>query len=181
MREALAKLETALKDNAPFVHAKLNPPATANELAALRAAFGGTQVQSLELWYQWHNGCSDHTIDLLPLGRMLSISESLQDRKLAQGIPFVDAKRKSALKILDDGSGDGFFLDVAAPNPRVFYHMLEDPYPCDYGSLEQFIEFILEVHTAGLASHDKNGMVDFDETRYEKIEAAYLKNLQPQP
>ncbi len=174
---SLAKLETTLKDHAPFIHAKLAPPATDNQLAELQRGLDGAQVQLLKLWYQWHNGCLDHTTNILPLGWMLSISESLQDRKMIQGTPFVDAKRKGALKILDDGAGDGFFLDITSKSPRVFYHMLEDPYPRDFGTLQDFIQFITQIHDAGLSSENKNGTVDFDLERYEKLESDYLGKL----
>jgi hypothetical protein len=36
----------------------------------------------------------------MPLGRMLSIHEAIEQRRQIQGIPLVDAKRKGALKIL---------------------------------------------------------------------------------
>ena len=181
LNERLAKLEATLEENAPFVHAKLAPPATEDQLAELRTGLGGTQVQSLALWYQWHNGCIDATTNVLPLGRMLSISESLQDRKMIRGIRFVDEKRKSALKILDDGAGDGFFVDVTSPNPHVFYHMLEDPFPRDYGTLKDFVQFMMQVHAAGLSSEDEHGMVDFDMARYDKLESEYFGKLPDNP
>jgi hypothetical protein len=108
---------------------------------------------------------------------MLSITESLADRKMIRDIPFVDAKRKSALKIMDDGAGDGFFLDIASATPRVFYHMLEDPYPRDYGTLQEFVDFITDVHAAGLATEREKGMVEFDLPRYQKVEAEYLAKI----
>ena len=177
LNTGLAELEATLKDRSPFIFARLAPAATDEELAALRAGLEGVQVQCLELWYQGHNGCSGHTTDILPLGRMLSISEALQDRRMIQGIPLVDAKRKRALKILEDGAGDGFFLDVASPTPRVFYHMLEDPFPRDYGSLQQLVTFINDVHVAGLASEKESGMVVFDLARYQELEVNYLRKI----
>lgn len=174
---SLAKLEDILRDKSPFVIAKLAPSATDEELATLRSELDGVQIQCLELWYGWHNGCTGGSTDILPLGRMLSITESLEDRKLTQGIPFVDAKRKNALKILDDGAGDGFFLDITSRNPRVFYHMLEDPNPRDCGTLQEFVAFISDVHAAGLATEKENGMVTFDLDRYQKAEADYLQKL----
>jgi len=174
----LAKLEDTLRDKSPFIFAKLAPSATNEELATLQSELGGVQIQGLELWYGWHNGCTDRGTDILPLGRMLSIAEALEDRKMTQGIPFVDAKRKNALKILEDGAGDGFFLDIASANPRVFYHMLEDPDPRDYGTLQEFVAFIRDVHAAGLATKKENGMVAFDLDRYQKVEADYLQKLQ---
>lgn len=177
LKAGLSNLADTLKDKSPFVFDKLAPAATAEELEGLRSALGGVRIECLEVWYGWHNGCEGQLTDVLPLGRMLSISEALDDRRRIQGVPFVDAKRRMALKILEDGAGDGFFLDIASANPRVFYHMLEDPYPRDYGTLEEFVTFIAEVHAAGIASQDEHGMVAFDLPRYQKIEAEYLKRI----
>ena len=177
LNASLAELDQTLKDKAPFIFAKLAAPATDEHLSQLRAALGGVRIQSLELWYQWHNGCEGLDTHFLPLGRMLSISEALDDRNIERDIPLIDSKRKSALKILDDGAGDGFFFDIASPNPRVFYHMLEDPYPRDYGTLRQFVTFITQVHAAGLASENDNGMVVFDLDRYQQVESDYLRMI----
>lgn len=173
----LAKLDETLAAKSPFVFEKLSAGANSEELKVLRSELGGAQIECLELWYQWHNGSQDQTILLLPLGRMLSIAEAIDDHKLIQGVAFVDSKRKSAWKILDDGAGDGFFLDIANTNPRVFYHMLEDPYPRDYGTLDEFVAFVADVHNAGLASRDPNGIVKFDLDRYQQLEAEYLARL----
>jgi hypothetical protein len=177
LRASLAKLEETLKTKSPFVFAKLAPAATDDEIKTLWNGLDGAQVQSLEVWYRWHNGCEGQFTDVLPLGRMLSIAEAIEDRKQIQTVPFVDAKRKSALKILEDGAGDGFFLDIASTRLRVFYHMLEDPYPRDYGTLEQFVTFIRDVHEAGLAKEKKDGMVEFDLKGYQTMEAEYFKRI----
>lgn len=96
------------------------------------------------------------------------------DRELTKKIPFVDSKRKNALKLLDDGCGDGYFLDITTANPRVFYHMLEDPFPRDYGVLQDFVAFIADVHAAGLATEDEMGAVTFDLDRFQVLESKYL-------
>src|SRR5262245_60685833 len=96
----LTKLDESLAAKSPFVFAKLSAGANSDELKKLRSELGGAQIDSLELWYQWHNGSQDQTILFLPLGRMLSIAEAIDDRKLIQSAAFVDSKRKSAWKIL---------------------------------------------------------------------------------
>jgi hypothetical protein len=174
---SLRQLEETLATKSPYIFAKLGSGATNEQLLPLRSELGGAQIECLELWYQWHNGCTDQITNVLPLGRMLSIAEAIDDRRLIKEVAFVDAKRKNAWKILDDGAGDGFFLEVTSANPRVFYHMLEDPYPRDYGTLQEFVAFIDVVHAAGVASEDANGMVEFDDDRYQKIEAEYLAKL----
>ena len=173
----LAKLDETLASKSPFIFAKLSPGATQQDIDTLRKELGGSQIECLEVWYKWHNGCADRITDVLPLGRMLSINESLDDRKQIQSVPFVDAKRKSALKILEDSAGDGFFLDIESQNPRVFYHMLEDPYPRDYGTLAEFVSFIRDVHAAGIVTKNEHGMAAFDLDRYQKIEAEYQKRI----
>ena len=174
---SLSKLEETLKNNSPFIFAKLAPAATDQEIANLRDELGGAQIDYLETWYRWHNGCRDRTTDFLPLGRMLSIHETLADRKMIQNIPFVDKKRKISLKILEDAAGDGFFIDLSIESPRVFYYMLEDPYPKDYGTLKDFVEFISSVHAAGIATENERGMVEFDLDLYHKVKNEYLTRI----
>lgn len=174
---ALAKLDATLLDKTPLVADALAPPATDAELETLWSEFSGAKVECLEVWYRWHNGCTSRTIDVLPLGRVLSIEEAVDDRQQIQSVPFVDAKRRSAVKILEDGSGDGYFLDVTSPSPRVFYHMLEDPFPRYYGSLAEFVDFIESIHAAGLASRNEHGMVSFDLERYQEMKSEYLQTV----
>ena len=174
---ALANLESVLDEKSPFISKKLSGAASEKDIVALRKELGGIEIQCLENWYCWHNGCTDKLTDIIPLGRMLSISESLEDRAMTQKIPFVDSKRKNAIKILDDGAGDGFFMDISIPRPRIFYHMLEDPFPRDYGTLEDFVVFIKEVHASGIAAVQTNGMVNFDLDKYHIIESKYLDSL----
>jgi hypothetical protein len=177
LKASLEKLEETLTIKSPYILAQLTPGASDEDLKALRSELGGVQIESLELWYQWHNGCSDQVTNVLPLGRLLSIDEAIEDRRLMNNVEFVDAKRKNAWKILDDGAGDGFFLDITNPSPRVFYHMLEDPFPRDYGTLQEFVTFIDAVHAAGLASEDSRVTAVFDLDRYQKLEAEYLARL----
>lgn len=177
LKANLRKLEDTLKNKSQFVAEKLARGAPEHEVDALRSALGGAHIECLEIWYRWHNGCTDRLTNILPLGRMLSIAEALEDRRAIQSIPFVDAKRKVALKILDDGAGDGFFLDVTSANPRVFYPMLEDPFPRDFGTLDEFVSFITEVHAPGLARQNEHGMVSFDWDRYQSMEAEYLQRI----
>jgi hypothetical protein len=176
LKAALAKLDAVLREKADFISSKLAPPAGDKVINDLRQGLGGSQVECLELWYRWHNG-SDRLIDILPLGRMLSVQEALHDREMEREIPFVDSKRLAAIKILEDGSGDGFFLDISSTRPRVFYHMLEDPFPRDFGRLEKFVEFIAQVHNSGLSSRNDNGMVRFDLDKYHELERKYRSSL----
>jgi hypothetical protein len=176
LSSGLAKLDATLREKTPFVTDSLAPPATDDELKLLWSELGGAQIECLETWYRWHNGCTSPTIDLIPLGRMLPIAEAIADRQQIQSIPFIDAKLRRSFKILEDLAGDGFYLDVTSPNPHVFYCMIEDPYPRYFGSMAEFIGFIESVHAAGLATKDEHG-VDFDFQRYQEMEAAYLQSV----
>ena len=176
-KDKLFHLENTLKNQSPFIHEKLSPPATDQQLQELRVGLGGAKVEYLEMWFSWHNGCSGTVINILPLGRILSIKEALADRKRMMGMPFVDSKRKSAIKLLDDGAGDGFFLDITSKEPRIFYHMQEDPYPQDYGTLPEFLTLISDIHAAGLAKKGSNGTASFDLKQYQKLEEDYLKKI----
>lgn len=177
LQTALQQLESTLRDRVPFIADALAPPATDAELKSLWAELDGAKIECLEKWYRWHNGCTSTTIDLIPLGRMLSIDEAINDRRQMQSIPIIDSKLRGAYKILEDLAGDGFYLDVANTNPRVFYCMIEDPYPRYFGSLSQFVGFIASVHAAGLATKDANGLVEFDYDRYQELEATYLQRV----
>jgi hypothetical protein len=170
----LERLQSVLNDKSPFVAEKLAPGATEAEILALRSEVAGAQLDELEIWFKWHNGCTDRLTDLLPLGRMLSISEALETRKMLQSTPFVDARIKRSLKLLEDIAGDGFYVDLTESNPRVFYCMIEDPYPTYYGTLQEFVAFVSEVHEAGLATPNSNGMVDFDQVHYQELESKHL-------
>jgi hypothetical protein len=80
-------------------------------------------------------------------------------------------------KILEDPAGDGFYIDVTRDNPRVFYHMLEDPVPTYFGTLPQFVEFLIRIHSAGITSVDQHGMILFDDKEYSRIEGAHLRSV----
>jgi hypothetical protein len=59
----------------------------------------------------------------------------------------------------------------------VFYHMLEDPYPRDFGTPQEFVAFINDIHAAGLASLNEHGMVVFDLDRYQNIKSGYVEKI----
>ena len=108
---------------------------------------------------------------------MLSISESTTDLVEIREIPFVHSRRKRSLKLLEDVAGDGFYIDLTDSKSRVFYEMLEDPYPTYYGTLDQFLTFIAKVHAAGIVTIDGQGMTSFPYDVYDRIENEYLKSL----
>lgn len=176
LKVQLARLETALQQHSPALAAQLAPPAAATEIARLRTELGGAEIQSLELWFRWHDGSTGDGALILPLGFHLSARSALADRQAIRAIPLIQERRKSSIKLLEDGSGDGFFLDLTASTPRVFYHMLEDGSNYqDFGRLDEFVGFIAQVHEAGLGSASQSGRGDYDLKKYGVLEAAYLQ------
>jgi|ERR1043166_6519959 hypothetical protein len=180
MKAAYDRLEKTLSTQATGIYTNLSPPATENEIATLRAALNGNTVEALETWYRWHNGTTGQLTDLLPLGHPLSIAEALEDRRMMQSVPFVDQLRKNAIKLMDDGAGDGFFLDVTSTNPTVFYHMLEDPFPRSYGTMTEFIDFIASGFEQGVLFVDKAGNFAYDDARYKSLEEAHFGKIKKQ-
>jgi len=175
LTDALQRLDDVLKAKAPAIHANLNPPASAAEIADLRAALDGNTVETLETWFQWHNGVAGMPASLLPLGYPLSIKETINDRRIMQHVPNADDRRKSAVKIFEDGAGDGYFLDVNSSRPLVFYDMLENPAPQYYGTLAEFVNFIANGFESGVLFVNEAGEFDYDQAKYEAMEAKYLK------
>ena len=114
---------------------------------------------------------------LFGLGEPLSIAEAVADWQQIQGIPFVDKLRKRSLKILEDGSGDGFFVDVTVARPRVFYHMLEDGTPQYYGTLAEFVGFIATGFERGVLFVDAQGKFGYDDKQYQALEQAHFRAL----
>jgi hypothetical protein len=183
LQESFARLDQVLAAKATSLHTNLAPPATAAEIAALRSALhgssnfeGGTNLV-LEAWFGWHNGSTNLAVELLPLGRPNSIAEALEDYKLIQRLPLIDKLRKRSLKIMDDGAGDGYFLDVTAARPRVFYHMLEDGTPQYYGTLAEFVGFIATGFERGVLFVDAQGKFGYDDKQYQALEQEHFKAL----
>jgi hypothetical protein len=167
LEASLERLDKVLSEKVPAIHANLAPGATDAEIADLRTSLEGNQIEALEVWFRWHNGCTGTPCRLLPLG----------DRSMIREIALVGNRRKAVIKILDDGAGDGFFLDITSPAPKVFYEMLEDPFPRYYGTLEEFADFITAVFDSGAITVNQAGEFDYDSDRYEELETAHLKQI----
>ena len=60
LKASLEKLEETLTIKSPYILAQLTPGASDEDLKALRSELGGVQIESLELWYQWHNPLAFH-------------------------------------------------------------------------------------------------------------------------
>jgi hypothetical protein len=176
LAESFSRLDKVLAEKAPSLQTNLAPAASDAEIATLRTTLNGTNAV-LEAWFRWHNGAAKQNFGLLPLGNPLSIAESLEDRKGIKNIPFVEKLRKNSVKILDDGAGDGFFVDPTAQQPGVFYYMLEDPSPRNFGTMPQFLGFITKGFESGVLSAKPSGELSYDLKTYEAMEKDYLKSI----
>jgi hypothetical protein len=177
LEAVLQRLDGVLAARASEIHANLAPGATSEEIEELRAGLEGNQIDALETWFRWHNGVTGTPRRLLPLGVPLSIREALDDREMIRRIPLVGRQRRAVIKILDDGAGDGYFLDITSATPRVYYEMLEDPGPVDFGTLHEFVEFIADAFDSGVISLNERGDFDYDLDEYFPFEAAYLDRI----
>ena len=178
MSAAQTNLDQTLQKHSPFVFKRLGAPATDSEIARLRAALAGLEVDDLESWFRWHNGWEKLPTKLLPLGAVVSIDQAIEDRSAYQLEAFVSERRKRNIKVLDDGAGDGFFVDLSATPPRIYYEMMENPVPKDFGTVIEFLQFIDRVHSAGITSLNEYGVVDFDEASYNKLELEHLEKIE---
>jgi hypothetical protein len=174
LKESLAKLDQLLATRAKTIHGALAPPATSTEITTLRKGIDGSVVEALEIWYGWHNGTTDQQTSLLPLGRPLSIQEALDDKKLVQGRLFDGTPHKEMIKIMEDGSGDGYFLDITSKQPTALYSMLESPQPHFHCTLREFVEFIIAAYEKEILKDDPSqGTYDMD--KYFALEREMLR------
>lgn len=169
---AFARLDLALKQNAPNIHEHLKDGADIQELDNLRTNLSGNKVEMLETWFEWCNGSDEY---LLPAGLPISIKQTVEDLRIVQSIPYVPEIRRNSVKILCDSAGDGYFMDVNTESPLVFHHMLEDPdNPIWYGTLPEFLGFIASAFESGVIYQNEEGHFDYDEAKYEEMMADYI-------
>jgi hypothetical protein len=175
LRESLARLEKVLKEKAKKVHAELAPPATDADIDRLRAELNGSTVESLELWYRWHNGMPDYAAELIPLGRPNSIDEAIADRGVLKGQLDAGTPHQSMIKLLADGFGDGYFLDTTSSKLTVFYEMIEDPTGGGTRfTLTEFVDFIAAAYEQGILVDDpRNTAPDFE--KFQRFEVEFLR------
>jgi hypothetical protein len=178
LNESLARLDKVLAEKAKTIHSKLAPPATDADIERLRAELGGSTVESLELWYRWHNGMTDKMAQLLPLGWPISIDDAIRERQMMMGgmVSFFchSSPHRTMIKILDDGFGDGYFLNTTSSNPTVFYDMMEDPGGRHRFTLAEFVDFIAEAYEQGILVDDpRNPDMEFE--KFQRFEEEFVR------
>lgn len=142
MPEILARLEAALKTNAPPVLAGLQPGLPAADIAKLEQQFHVQIPEDIKAIYAWHDGGRPPTnnacFDFIPIHRFLPLEEMLSEKALENRGPATLAQR-AAYRIFagqrdtwyclfSDGAGDGYWFDPTRKPSEgaVFYTFTED-------------------------------------------------------
>lgn len=172
---ALDRIDVALAEKAPTLASFLNDGATDKEIEHLRQALGGAINEPLEIWFRWHNGSSQRGLSLLPLGGLISLEESIRNKQMESRIPLIPHYRRNAIKVLDDLAGDGYFLDLTADEPIIFYDMTEEPSPRKIFKLTELAEFIATGFEKGVLTDDEHGLIDYEEETYFRFEEDYFE------
>lgn len=173
---ALDRIDVALAEKTPTLASFLNDGATDEEIEHLRQALGGAINEPLEIWFRWHNGSSQPGLALLPVGGLISLEDAIRIKEMESRIPLIPGYRRNAIKVLDDHAGDGYFLDLTADEPDIFYDMLEDRTPPSerQASLTDLATFIAICFERGLIFQDEFGLLDYDEDSYFKFESEFF-------
>jgi len=142
MPDILARLEAALKTNAPSVLAGLQPGLAAGDIARLEQQYRIQLPDDLRALYAWHDGARQPTntaaCDFIPIHRFLPLEEALADRAAfaPNQLPpvqwvayrFLAKHREPWLWVFSDGARDGYWFDptLKPPDGAVFYTFTED-------------------------------------------------------
>ena len=177
LRAAFQRLDSAMAKAAPKMFSQLNPGASDEEILVLRSALGGKINQPLEEWFSWHNGAESYGVSLLPLGYPLSIEQALSKLEQSRDIPFNSKIRRNSLKILDDFSGDGYFVDLRSQSPWVFYDMIEDSGGPIYAhTLTELVSFIASCFEEDVFFEDAQGNFEYDEEAYSELDDKFSRS-----
>ena len=168
------KLDSVLERKAKMLYEKLRPGACDSNLAILRHELCEVRSPFLEAWFSWHNGALKSPVHLLPLGYILSISELIDDRRREGRLCNF---RNHAIKLLEDGSGDGYFMDTSSNDGCIYYHMLQNPHPEYHGTLSEFVGFIADGFESDALYVDIEGDFGYMEDAYAKLERSYLSKV----
>lgn len=144
MQEAVARLEAWLAANAPPLRELLNPPATADAVAAFEARTGMVLPPDARRLYALHDGEADGSDGIFGCQRWLPLSLVAEEVELigSEGIvPF-----------LRSGGGDLLYVNASGADCRVFEWWHESPQDAAViaDSLEAWLsEFVTRLHAGG--------------------------------
>ncbi len=168
LTQSLDQLDAVLKSKAPALHQQFADGATDEQIDQLRASLGGKSIHALEAWFKWHNGATEPMLELIPLGEVVSIEQAIEQRALS--LQHASSLRANSIMILEDGAGDGYFVDLTNDPALVYYEMLEDPSPTYYGTLTEFTKYIAEAYESGIFRVDDQAVLDYNEDEFEANE-----------
>ncbi len=119
MRESWSRIDRWLTANTPATAAQVNPPATAEEAAALETAIGRALPEELTQWLRQANGMDERAMLLPQSYAPLSVEGVLACWKICVGIaPGPDDSDVRDALGKPAGSGSFHFLDTFVPVGR---------------------------------------------------------------
>jgi len=188
--QILAKLENALKQQAPQLLEFLQPGLSDQEITELERRAGVQLPDDIKALYRWRNGCkleqmkpsgrlSDVPVPnhrFVPLGEALGLQTVLSNQlahvtTVQKGAFEVFAgHRKSWVSLFDDGAGDGYFFDPkrASAIGAVFYCFAEDRTYVFFPSIKNLLAGIVKCYEKGAYTW-KDGQLDNNFELSERI------------
>lgn len=141
MPVVLARLETALKTNAPQVLASLQPGISSGNIEKLEQRYHVQIPDDIQAIYEWHDGARRSTneiVEFIPMYRFLPLEEALEDRQLSAAAP-ATAIQRAAYRVLlgyrnswiclfDAEDGGGYWFDPKRKPSEgfLFFNFTED-------------------------------------------------------
>ena len=190
--QLLARLQSVLETNAPFVASALQPGLSDAQIAVLESQSGFRLSDDLHALYRWHNGIArTSTIGLLAGQRFVPLDEIVQERSLVgQQVASGSGVQRAAysvfvghrtgwIQVLDDGAGDGYFYDPKRTDSEgaFFYHFAEDGHYLWFPSVRNFLAGVIECYESRAVRSGRDGKsLDEDFDRTQKIWERFAKS-----
>jgi len=164
MPQILARLESVLKTNVPYVSTNLQPGLSAERISKLEQQYHVQLPEEIKAIYQWHNGSVSDTnrlIDFIPIHRFLPLEEALEDRAALapQKVSFTQriayrllvSHRESWVCLFDDGAGDGYWFDLKRKPAQgaIFYNFTEEASYTFFPSAKNLMAGLVECYAQG--------------------------------
>lgn len=164
MPEILARLESVLKTNAPYVSTNLQLGLSPENISKLEQQYHLQLPDEIKAIYQWHNGSVSNTnrlVDFIPIHRFLPLEEALEERATLapQKVPFAQrivyhlfaSHRESWVCLFDDGSGDGYWFDLKRKPAQgaIFFNFTEEASYTFFPSAKNLMAGLAECYTQG--------------------------------
>jgi cell wall assembly regulator SMI1 len=160
----LNRLQKTLEKNAPEIAHQLQPGLSEAEINAQEMAGGFVLPAEIRALYRWHNGQAPASPDgLLPGLRFLPLETTVRERQLlsqqlrAEGFwsrlnfKIFAGHRRSWVPILDDGSGDGYYVDPDRSDAEgaFFYNFSEVRFYTWFPAFRNFLTGLIECYDTG--------------------------------